>query len=200
MQKQNIFSALSFIGFIFIIALTFGYFYTKKERVILLQEQISVPKGFADQFSRIIVKKISQSMPNTSFLSPDGDEITWDDFKGQYLLVNFWATWCAPCVIELPSLNKLKSRFDDNGLKTVAISLDKQRNHDQVKRFAYNRNIDDFVTYYDHNNEVQRKVRMRGIPTTYLLNPDGKILYIFEGDAQWDSPQAIKFFSTLLKQ
>ena len=139
-------------------------------------------------------------MPDLSFLAPDGSETTWNDFKDEYLLVNFWASWCAPCVIELPSLDKLQSRFKDDGLKTIAISLDQQRSHDQIKRFAYNRNIGDFVTYFDHNNEIQRKVRMRGIPTTYLLNPEGKILYIFEGDAQWNSPPAIKFFSELLKR
>lgn len=182
------------------IALIIGYFHTKKERIVLLKDQIAVPKEFSSQFNRIIIKKTAQSMPNASFLSPDGHQITWSDFKGKHLLVNFWATWCAPCVVELPSLNELQSRFKDHGLETIAISLDQQRSHDQVKRFAYNRNISDFVTYYDHNNEVQRKVRMRGIPTTYLLNPQGKILYIFEGDAQWNSPPAINFFTTLLKQ
>ena len=169
MQKQKILSALSFLGFIFLIALIIGYFHTKQERVTLLADQITVPDAFSNQFSRVIIKKTAQSMPDLSFLAPDGSETTWNDFKGEYLLVNFWASWCAPCVIELPSLDKLQSRFKDDGLKTIAISLDRQRNHDQIKRFAYNRNIGDFVTYFDHNNEIQRKVRMRGIPTTCLL-------------------------------
>ncbi len=200
MQKQKFMTALSFLGFIFIVALAIGFFYTKQGRIELLKHQIDVPEDLQRQFGRVITKTIAEKPISTKFLTPQGDNVTWDNFKGKYLLVNFWATWCGPCVVELPSLDKLQSRFKNSDLGVIAVSLDQQRNHEYIKKFTYNRNIGEFAAYFDKYNEIKRNIRMRGIPTTYLLNPNGKILYIFEGDAEWDSPSSIEFFNTLLQK
>lgn len=180
--------------------LGFGYTKNLKTRGDVIVNNVDVSDEFARDFSRVITKNRAEALPDITFAAPNGDLITWVAFQGEYLLVNFWATWCPPCVVELPSLNALQKRFDGRGLKVIAVSLDAQRTHDQIKKFLYNRNIDDFAGYWDIQGQITANIRMRGIPTTYLLGPDGNILHIFEGDADWNSPASIEFFRALLNQ
>ncbi len=159
---------------------------------------VEIPERFAGQFSHVTVKNRAVPMHEVSFRDLNGKETSWDAFDGEYLLVNFWATWCAPCVVELPSLDKLRQRFEGKGLNIIAVSLDQNRDQDDIKKFLENRGIGDFAAYWDEFSQIQRSIRLRGIPTSFLLNPKGQILYIFEGDATWNAPDAITFFETLL--
>ena len=198
MNKQKLFQILSTMGLIFMIALGVGYFQSLKTRGDIVENKVMAPSGFANQFSRVITKNRLAPMEDVSFLSSEGEQISWDKFKGKYLLVNFWATWCAPCVVELPSLQRLKERFEDEGLEVIAISIDQGRSHDNIKEFLYYRNIDNFAAYFDNKIEIQSRITMRGIPTTYLLDPEGNVTHIFEGDASWHSPSGLAFFKEIL--
>lgn len=200
MTKQKLFSALSLLGGIFIIALVIGYTFSLDNRGEVITKKVPVPQEFSSQFSRVVIANRSRTLPDISFLDPSGTEKFWQDFEGKYLLVNFWATWCAPCVIELPSFGKLRDRFSDNGLEIIAISLDKQRSHDDIRDFLKYRGIDNFAAYYDHSGMMERQLSLRGIPTSYLLDPNGNILTIFEGDADWNSRPAIAYFEEILTQ
>jgi thiol-disulfide isomerase/thioredoxin len=139
-------------------------------------------------------------MPLATFMSPEGRRVNWQVFEGKYLLINFWATWCGPCVIELPSFEKLRQRFKDTNLEVIAVSLDTQRDQEQIQRFLSNRSIGEFASYFDDAKEVKSAISMRGIPTTYLLDPNGNVLYVFEGDAVWHSQSAIEFFEAVVAQ
>lgn len=198
MNKQKLFQVLSTLGMIFMIALGVGYFQALKTRGDIVENKVIVSDNFSGEFSRVITKNRLNAMQEVSFLSPDGKQVSWDDFKGKYLLVNFWATWCPPCVVELPSLERLKKRFEAEGLEVIAISIDQGRSHDNIKEFLYYRNIDDFAAYFDNNKEIQSKIAMRGVPTTYLLDPEGNVTHIFEGDATWHSPSGLSFFKEIL--
>lgn len=198
MKKQKFMSVLSLMGMLLVVWLGISYTYHMKNRGDLLENQVQIPKDFASQFSRVLSKNRENSVPSTPFISPNGNAMDWPDFQGQYLLVNFWATWCAPCVVELPSLGKLKAQYEGKGLDIIAVSLDTMRGHDDIKAFLKNRNIGDFAAYFDDQQHIQKNISMRGIPTSYLIDPKGNISYIFEGDAHWDSPSAIQFFNNLL--
>jgi thiol-disulfide isomerase/thioredoxin len=199
MTKQKLMSLFSLLGFIFIIVLGVGYFQQYKTRGEVITKQIEVPASFARQFNRVIKKNRARSIPSTPFMAPDGEQVDWPDFEGRYTLVNFWATWCAPCVIELPSLDKLQKKYEGRGLNVISVSLDTMRGHDYISRFLDNRNIGTFAAYLDVEQNIQKTVSMRGIPTTYLLDKQGNIINIFEGDANWVSPGALKFFDMILK-
>lgn len=200
MNKQKLFSFLSILGVIFVIALGVSYTKALKNRGDVIANKVEVPAALATQFGRVITKNRVEAMPKLNFLAPDGKSVSWSDFDGNYLLVNFWATWCAPCVVELPSLDRLQKRFEGKGLEVISVSIDHARTQEQVKKFIYNRNIGEFAGYYDAKGDIQRNLRMRGIPTSYLLDPKGNILHIFEGDANWSSSSAIAFFTSVLNQ
>jgi len=146
-----------------------------------------------------------QDIPAFAFLDPSGKEIGFEDLKGQYTLVNIWATWCTPCVVELPSLEELGEIFEGKGLKVIAVSIDfgdkdVQIAHNKVKDFLERRGFGDFAAYYDYQVVLQRGFRIRGVPTTLLMNPEGQLIHVFEGEADWSAPPAVDFFSKLLAQ
>ncbi len=198
-HKNKILKTLTAIGFIFAIALGITFIKALDNQGPKNENVVEVSRDFKREFSNVITKRRLEPIVDINFAQPDGGATNWDVFKGDYLLVNFWATWCAPCVVELPSLNKLSDLFKGKGLNVIGISLDTMRSHDDVKLFLENRNIDEFAAYFDINQEIQSKIFMRGIPTSILLDRQGNILHIFEGDAQWNAPSAIEFFENLLK-
>ncbi len=200
MNKQKLFSVLSLLGVIFMIVVAVGYVRMLGNRGEVIEQRVEVPDQFARYFGRVITKNRLIAMKEARFLSPEGNEVSWSEFDGEYLLVNFWASWCAPCVTELPSLDKLQKKFKGKGLTVIAISLDQGRSHEEIKQYLYNRNIGNFAGYFDHDSDVQNNIAMRGIPTTYLLDLKGHVLHVFEGDANWGSSESLSFFQTLLNQ
>lgn len=137
-------------------------------------------------------------LPPVSFFGPDGQAVRLEDFKGKYLLLNFWATWCGPCVVELPSMDALRERFQDRGLDVVAVSIDQSVTPDVLKNFLKSRGISDFALYHDTQGDVQAKIALPGIPVTYLLSPEGQIAYVFEGGADWTDAGTTDFFTRIL--
>lgn len=190
---------------LFFVALSFGYYEARNQEnrvMVQSQSQISahndVVEDFEDFFAKTTHFDNPKELPVVAFLNPEGKIVSWDDFKGGYTLVNIWATWCTPCVVELPSLEKLQSIFKDNGLSVIAVSVDMSGGQERIKAFLNKRNISDFALYFDKEGLIQKNIPLRGIPTTFLLNPEGQLLYIFEGEADWIAPPAVDFFSKLL--
>jgi len=200
MKQQKFFKIMSLLGGLFVLYLVVGYIYTLKTRGDVILNQVSVPKEFSRHFDRVVTRKRFNPMPNATFMSPEGRRVNWEVFDGKYLLVNFWATWCAPCVLELPSLDKLRKQFDGRGLEVIAISIDTRRGQDDIKAFLDNRGIGEFAAYLDDVGEIQKNIYMRGIPTSYLLGPKGNVLYVFEGDAPWDALYSVDFFKSVVNQ
>lgn len=188
---------------LFFITLTAGYNYSKRTSSIVsvpMQNEAASQPSKNDEFTFRNKEHFSdpEQMPDISFLSPEGKAISWNSFQGKFTLVNIWATWCSPCVVELPTLQKLGEVFEEE-MSVIAISVDMTGDQERLRAFLKPRNISDFALYFDKNKEIQKKMPLRGIPTTFLLNPDGKLLYVFEGEANWSAPPAIAFFRQLLK-
>lgn len=140
----------------------------------------------------------SVPVPKLSFTGPGGKKRSLREFKGRYTLLNLWVTWCGPCVLELPSLEELKKHYEGKNLDVVAISVDSRRTIDILTEFLKTRGIGDFALNHDSLGEIQGHFSPRGIPISYLLGPDGRLLYTFEGDTNWVSPSALAFFDDFL--
>lgn len=106
-------------------------------------------------------------------------------FKGRYVVVNFWATWCTPCVKEMPALDRLAGRLEKNGVIVLAISED-EGGATQVRPFAEKLKLSKVRILYDPEKRGFRDYALRGLPTTILISPQGHLVARLEGGAAWD--------------
>jgi len=135
--------------------------------------------------------------PALAFESRDGKPLRLADFRGRVLLVNLWATWCAPCVREMPSLDRLQRRLGDR-LSVLAISEDRGAGH-VVEPFLAKLGLERLTVYLDPGSAAQQAFAVRGLPTTFLIDRDGRILASLEGAADWDAPAMVERLERYLK-
>ena len=128
-----------------------------------------------------LMMKVDDPKPvNFSLYNLNDKVIKLDEFKGSYILVNFWATWCKPCVNEIPSLNNLNENFSSNDdFQVVAINIG--QNKDVVENFLKSIDKVGFLILLDEEISLS-DWNVQAIPTTFLLNKKGKIIYRVEGE------------------
>jgi thiol-disulfide isomerase/thioredoxin len=137
--------------------------------------------------------------PTEGFEAGDGSEVTLAAFRGQVVVLNFWATWCGPCVREMPSLNRLQAALDGHGLKVVAVSEDRA-GREVVEKFYAEYGLDALELFLDARGGLRRSLEVRGLPTTFIVDAEGRIVGSIEGAAEWDSPEAVELIHHYLKQ
>ena len=121
----------------------------------------------------LIINKELKEYTNLTILDDQNNQLNLSNYKGNILLLNFWATWCAPCKEEMPSLDLLKSNKDLNNLKIFPVNVG-QDNVKKAKKFFDDLNIKNLDLYFDENINLTKKFALRGIPTSILLNKNGK--------------------------
>jgi thiol-disulfide isomerase/thioredoxin len=127
--------------------------------------------------------------PELRFTDAEGRELTLADFKGRVVLLNLWATWCVPCVEEMPSLDRLQARLGGPDFEVVAISVDRQ-GAAVVAPFYERLGLKRLGIYLDRSSQSMRALGLRGLPTSLVIDRDGRIAGRLEGAAAWDSPAA----------
>ena len=127
--------------------------------------------------------------PQTSFEDHAGRTWRIGDFDGQVVLLNFWATWCAPCVRELPSLDRLQAELGGADFAVVAVSWDRA-GLPVVRPFLQQLGIEHLDIYLDRAGKTRLGFGVSGLPTTFLIDADGRLVGGLEGPAEWDSPEA----------
>src|SRR5215470_7372587 len=137
-----------------------------------------------------------QPAPDVEFKNPDGGDISLADFKGTPVLVNLWATWCAPCVKELPTLDRLAQEHDVDGeLGVIAVSQDSGP-QPSVVAFLKKLNVKDLGAYHDPNMSFSGALGPDVVlPTSILIDANGKEIWRYVGDLDWTSPEAARLLS-----
>tara|TARA_Y100000385_G_C12882154_1_gene546232 strand:- start:328 stop:843 length:516 start_codon:yes stop_codon:yes gene_type:complete len=129
------------------------------------------------------------------FKDSSGEDVNLDDFKGKLLILNFWATWCAPCREEMPSLDSLQSNSNFDNLKIFPINLG-QENLSKSDSFFKEIGIQDLDIYFDAPITLAKKLSLRGVPTTILFNKKGEEFGRIMGSIDFNDPD----FTDWLKQ
>ncbi|MDC1224366.1 TlpA family protein disulfide reductase [Pelagibacteraceae bacterium] len=119
----------------------------------------------------VLIKK-PKSYENVIFKDKNQKDINLEDYKGKLLILNFWATWCAPCREEMPSLDSLQSDNRLNNLKVFPINIG-QEDLSKSDIFFKDLNIQNLDIYFDSTVNLAKKFSLRGIPTTILINKEG---------------------------
>lgn len=125
---------------------------------------------------------------------PTGRPVSLSEFRGKIVFINFWTTWCLACVIEMPSMEKLHQRFKDKDFIMVAINL--QESAARVKQFYEEYKLT-FTALLDITGDVGAALGIRSIPTTFILDKNGRIIGKALGPREWESKKSIALFEYL---
>jgi peroxiredoxin len=128
--------------------------------------------------------------PAYAAVSLAGDTVRLEDLRGRVVLLNVWATWCTPCIREMPALERLHQAHDEEGLSVVAVSVDASTpglGAMDVQRFVEDLGVT-FTILLDPGGEIENRFRVTGLPMTYIIDREGRIRQKIVGAREWDEP------------
>ena len=155
-------------------------------------------KVFANDVSEIkniVIHKDPKVYDNVIFLDKNDKKINIKEFNGNLLLLNFWATWCAPCKEEMPSLDRLQVNQNLSNLKIFAINIS-QESKKKVDSFFEDLNIKNFDPYFDAPTTLAKTFSLRGVPTSILIDKDGKEFARIMGSIDFNDKIFINWLKT----
>ncbi len=161
-------------------------------------EEDGTAAAMAAELESIGVQAISREIKAEQFslATLGGPTQTLEDYSGRMVLLNFWATWCAPCVMEMPSMQTLYDTFQDQGLDVVAVNV--QENRDIVAAFIEEHGLS-FPVLLDTSGRTTSSYAVRGLPTSYLIDRRGNLIGMKVGFHLWDEPEILATFERLLE-
>jgi thiol-disulfide isomerase/thioredoxin len=130
-------------------------------------------------------------MGGFAFQDADGNTVRLADFKGRPIILNIWAKWCAPCLVEMPELNRLQSEAAPGTLAVVAVAVD-EPDPAKVRNFLANRRWDALKPYLDPKNVFAKALNIKSIPVSLLIDRDGFALVRVDAPVAWYSDEAIR--------
>jgi len=136
--------------------------------------------------------------PELNFVDAEGKERKLSDFRGKLVLLNLWATWCAPCVKEMPSLERLQAKRGGDRFIVLALSQDRGGLF-QVRQFYEAQGLKGLEIFVDKTMASARALKAGALPTTLLIDPDGREIGRLIGAAEWDAPEAITYIDWYLR-
>ncbi len=157
-------------------------------------------KGLATgAMAKLQVPAAPRGEPSAPFFGPNGETLHLADFKGQVLVVNFWATWCAPCVQEMPTLAKLQAAYAGKPVKVMAVSLDRPADKAFAQRFILKHGPLAFYQDPQYALPFSLDPRPEGVPVTVIFDRSGHERARLEGGADWNSPEAKAVLDSVLQ-
>ena len=137
------------------------------------------------------------ALVKTPFIDETKNNKFFSDYKGKYVLVNFWATWCVPCRREMPSLDELQKELGSDTFEVVTIATG--HNHlPAIKNFFKRVKITNLPILLDPNQDLAQEMSIFGLPSTVILDPSGREIARLRGDAEWSDGNAFAIISALV--
>jgi thiol-disulfide isomerase/thioredoxin len=150
------------------------------------------------EMATFVFRKTPEALPDISFVDSTGAARTQADLKGRVVLLNLWATWCAPCLKEMPGLDRLQKELGSDKFEVVALSVDRA-GPEAAKKFLDKIKVQNLKLYADASAKAAISLKAVGMPTTLLLNTKGEEIGRLIGPAEWDSADAKKLIAAALQ-
>ena len=147
------------------------------------------------EIKNIVIHKDPKTYDNVIFLDKKDKKINIENFAGNLLILNFWATWCEPCKEEMPSLDTLQANPKLNNLRIFAINIGKE-NFKKVNKFFKDLDIKNFEPYFDPPTTLAKTFSLRGVPTSILFSKDGKEFARIIGSIDFNNLKFIDWLQT----
>lgn len=165
---------------------------------LLISSVMDGEASTSDLYARAGLSRITGELDAPEFVlkTVDGQDLDRRALKGKVILVNFWATWCGPCKEEMPALERLRQKFPEREFEVLAITTDIQRK--AIAAFSKTLELT-FPILLDEAKEVSDLFGVRGLPTSVLIDSNGKLLARAVGSRVWDGPEMIALIRSLMK-
>lgn len=151
-----------------------------------------------EKLAGFVVKRAPAPLPEISFVDAKGQPKSLKDFSGKAILLNVWATWCAPCREEMPSLGRLQEELGSDKFQVLALAVDRG-GVEAARKFLEGIKVENLEPYADPSTRVGSALRVIGMPTTILIDAEGREIGRLPGPAEWDSPAAKKLIEAHLR-
>jgi thiol-disulfide isomerase/thioredoxin len=167
-------------------------------------KQLALPSGPGSNalsqghMAAFVFKKEPETLPDVRFQDANGAEKTLADWRGKVVLVNLWATWCAPCRKEMPALDRLQRELGSSKFEVVAISVDRT-GLAGARKFLDETNVQNLALYADPTTKLSSALKAVGLPITLLLDTEGREIGRLVGPAEWDSEDAKRLIRAVMK-
>ena len=148
--------------------------------------------------AKLVTSETPVVIEDISFIDRDQKPVKLSDFKGQVVVLNVWATWCAPCRFEMPTLAKLQEHYAGKGVKVLPLSVDTEDKFADVKSFMDVQQPLD--VYADQEFQAPSKYKITGMPGTLILDKQGRQVARLDGEAKWDTPEVQALLDKLLSE
>ncbi|MGS0828166.1 TlpA family protein disulfide reductase [Shewanella sp. 0m-8] len=145
--------------------------------------------------SRFIEMQSARSVPEVKFTDTKGDEISLKQFKGKLVLVNLWATWCAPCIKEIPQMENIRQVNKNNDLVVVPISIDEES--DKVQAFLERHKLGHYQTWLDPKKSIDQVMPADVVPATYVFDGSGNLVGFLRGYLDWGDKEVQPYLEKL---
>jgi len=167
---------------------------------VLARRKLCVAAALATLVSRLDAAELTRwkgkpAAPPVELLTPEGVPFSLKQLRGKVVLVNFWATWCEPCITEMPSLQRLRNELAAEGFEVLAVNY--QEGPARINGFIQKMNLT-LPVVRDTDGSVARSWGARVFPVSYLVDRDGNIRHWISGAADWTSPRLVSTIRTLL--
>jgi len=151
----------------------------------------------ADYFEALGVIRVNPvPAPDFTVESLDGSNTRLSDFRGKVVFLNFWATWCGPCRAEVKDIDGLNKSLKDEEFTVMAVDIREDKG--KIRSFMDKLKVD-FPVYIDSTGAVATSYGVRGIPTTFIIDPDGNVVGSALGPRDWDSRDSVELMRSLMK-
>ena len=144
--------------------------------------------------NNMVINEIPKPISSLIFEDFSGNEINLNQYNGKLVIINFWATWCTPCAKEMPSLDKLYQTNNFKNLRVFAVNVE-QPNRLKTKKFFTDLNIQKLEIFFDRNLNFVEEFKLRGIPTTVLINKKSEEFARIIGEANFQDKKFLKWLS-----
>jgi thiol-disulfide isomerase/thioredoxin len=151
----------------------------------------AAPSTAARGGSVLRIHDAPRSLPDLGFEDGEGRKRTLSQFRGKVVLLNVWATWCAPCREEMPALDRVQQKLGGPGFEVLALSIDTGGTA-AVKRFYEETGVRSLALYADPTMRATATLGAMGVPTTLLIDAQGREIARHTGPAQWDAPEVVR--------
>ncbi len=198
-KKINLKRLFIFNGLLLIVA--FGIIqYSVVTHSTEIESDLSLQPVIQGKFGeRLTIFETPIPIDNVEFKTVFEKNMSLDDLKGQWVILNLWATWCPPCLVEMPSLQGVEDTYGRQGIKVVAISLDRNMSGKKLREFMNKHQFGPIAAYYGDWTTIKNQLKIKGLPTTYILSPNGQAIGVYSGDAEWMGEDARAFIESLMR-